>query len=359
MRNSASNLLKALLAGTACASITLCGTLPAAARGERPAPRTAAAARTAPPARAERISPVRESAPVRYVAPVRVEHRAAPVRYVAPVRVEHHSAPSPFVQRVIKKGNERTAPRTAPFVQYVHVTHRTQRRAIERRSIATSPLVRTMRVAHVRTIPVVYHPRYIAGRVRVIRRNEIVIDPPAGAPVVVRNVIVGTTLPAVPIGSVVTVPVTYSNGVYEYVAPAYAGYGGNPYYPQYGYPQYGYPQYAYAPPAYCNGNNSSLLYAALLPAVIGVLTGNGSGLNSSDLASVALTAGTGGNGCGAYAPAGYYAPAYAAPAEYGYAYAAPAGYAVPADQTYATPYDNCLYSSDEDGDEAGCTTMNA
>ncbi len=120
---------------------------------------------------------------------------------------------------------------------------------------------------------------------------------------------------------------------------------------------------------YCSGSSSSLLYAALLPAVISALTGNGTGLNTSDLTSAALGAALGGNSCGAYVPAGYN-PYYTQPAYYtqpvyatpnysyatpDYGYATPAAYAVPY-PGYSTPYDNCLYSGDEDGDENSCVT---
>lgn len=246
-------------------------------------------------------------------------------------------------------------------MQYVRTAPRT-RAAIVTRSVATSPLIRTVYASRTRTIPVVYHPRYIVGRIASVRRNAIVIDPPTGNPVIVRDVVVQNTVPAIPVGSVVTLPVTYTNGVYQYVAPAYpaySGYSSNAYSPYYGYaPQNGY---AYAPPVYCNGNSSTALYAALLPAVVGMLTGNGSGLNSSDLASVALTAAAGGaNTCNAYVPNAYYGqPAYGVPVNYGYTqtYAVPvSSYSAPYPTTYTTPYHNCLYSSDEDGDENGCAT---
>jgi hypothetical protein len=139
--------------------------------------------------------------------------------------------------------------------------------------------------------------------------------------------------------------VTYDNGYYTYAQPAYSSYDPNY---DYGYaPQY---QYAYAPPMYCSGNSSSALYAALLPAVVGMLTGNGSGLNSSDLSSIALQAALGGNTCMAE-PTGY---DYAAPAAD--AQPVPVTYAVTQSQpyftpaSYATPYDTCL-AGDEDGDE--------
>lgn len=236
-----------------------------------------------------------------------------------------------------------------------------QREAITR-TFAASPLVRAVYASRTRAIPVVYHPRYIAGRVARVEGRTIVLDPPAGIPIVVQDVVVGTAAPAIPVGTYVTLPVSYTNGYYTYAQPAY--------YPNYGY-NYGYaPQYAYAPPMYCNGNSSSLLYAALLPAVVSALTGNGSSFNTSDLTNVALGAALGGNTCGAYVPAAYNSyynqPVYATP---NYTYVTPAAYTVPItyavtqaapayyDATgygYTTPYDNCLYSGDEDGDENSC-----
>ncbi|HET9097504.1 MAG TPA: hypothetical protein VFN37_12635 [Candidatus Baltobacteraceae bacterium] len=228
-------------------------------------------------------------------------------------------------------------------MQYVHTAPRV-REAVVTRSVTASPLMRTMYASRTRTIPAVYHPRYIVGRVSAVRTHEIIVDPPAGAPVIVRDVVVGSTIPAVPVGTVVTLPVTYANGSYQYVAPAYPSYG------TYGYntyaPQYGY---AYAPPVYCSGNSSTALYAALIPTVIGLLSGDGGNLNSSSLASAALTAAAGGNGC---ATPSY----YAAPVNYGYA-APVSTYSAPYyNNTYATPYDNCLNSDDQDGDENGCAT---
>jgi hypothetical protein len=177
----------------------------------------------------------------------------------------------------------------------------------------------------------VYHPRYIAGRVVAVRRNAIIVVPPAAAtPVIVRDVVVGSA-PAVPVGSVVALPVTYRNGIYQLYAP-------QPVYTT------GYNAYGYAPPVYCNGNSSSLLYAALLPALASMLTGNGTSFNASDLASIALTAAAGGGSCG-YVPAGYYTqPAYYAPPAYS---TQPAYYAPPV----GSAYDSCMWS-DNDGDEA-------
>jgi hypothetical protein len=325
----------------------------------------------AAPVRVQRAAPVRHyaapvrvqrAAPVRhYAAPVRVQ-RAAPVRhYAAPVRIQQRRETAPFVQHVAPERHVHAirGTQTAPFAQYVRTAPR-QRTRIVTRTVATSPLVRAPYVARTRTIPVVYHPRYIAGRIASVRRNEVVIDPPAGSPVIVRDVVINSGVPAVPVGSVVTLPVTYSNGYYTYAPPVYSAYGGtygNAY--DYGYaPQY---QYAYAPPMYCNGDSSSALYAALIPAVLGMLSGNGNSLNSNDLASIALSAATGANGCAAYPPA-YDGSGYTAPLDYG----APISYAAPVPVRYAvtqaapivsvtpqytTPYDTCL-AGDEDGDES-------
>jgi hypothetical protein len=233
--------------------------------------------------------------------------------------------------------------RTSPFVQYVRTAPRV-RREIVTRTVSRSPLLRAVYGSRTRTIPVVYHPRYVAGRIARIRRHEVVIDPPAGAPIVVRDVVLGSAPQTIPAGTFVTLPVTYANGYYTYAAPVYNGY-------DYGYsPQY---QYAYAPPMYCSGNSSSALYAALLPAVVGVLTGNSSGLSSNDLSSLALAAATGGNDCGTYAPGYSSQPYYSQPSYYAQPayYAAPVNYAPASPVNYATPYDNCL-AGDEDGDES-------
>jgi len=394
MRNSTSSLLKGILASGASVALALCGMLPAAAHPHGNSTRsTSAPARAAAPARAS--APVRRyssprvqhyAAPVmrRYAAPVTrhyaapvtrhyaapvTRHYAAPVtrHYAAPARItRHYAAPrrieryapvramhvqrsyaapapraryrAPFTLRVAPERNVRSlrAPKAAPFVQYVRSAPRV-RRTLVRRTVSASPLVRSVYVSRARSIPVVYHPRYIAGRVARVRSNEVVIDPPAGSPVIVRDVVAGTAAPAIPVGTYVTMPVTYANGYYTYAPPVYTNYAydyGSA--PQYGYaPQY---QYAYAPPMYCSGNSSSALYAALLPAVVGMLTGNSNSLNSNDLTSLALTAATSGNSCQNYAPGAYYSqPAYTAPLNYG-------------PTAYATPYGSCL-AGDEDGDE--------
>jgi hypothetical protein len=385
MRNSTSSLLKGILTSGACAAMALCAMPPAAAHPhDRTTHSTAPARAERAPVRMERApvrmerapvrmerapvrmerapvrverAPVRvERAPVRYAAPVRVERvRSAPVRYAAPARVERvrtapvryaaparvervrHArvaAPAPFVQRVAPERSIRTVreTRTAPFVQYVRTAPRV-RREIVTRTVTRSPLLRAVYGSRTRSIPVVYHPRYIAGRIARIRRNEVVIDPPAGAPIVVRDVVLGSAPAAIPAGTFVTLPVTYTNGLYTYAPPVYNGY-------DYGYaPQY---QYAYAPPMYCSGNSSSALYAALLPAVVGVLTGNSNGFSSNGLSSLALAAASGGNDCGV--------PYYSQPAYAPSAYYTPVTYA-PAPVNYASPYDNCL-AGDEDGDES-------
>jgi hypothetical protein len=193
--------------------------------------------------------------------------------------------------------------------------------------------MRSIIAPRVRTA-IAYHPAYLAGRVLSVSRDRILLEPPVGAPIVVRDVAIANPAAYVPTGTYVTLPVSYDNGYYSlYGQPTYNG-------------------YAYAPPAYCYGP-SSTLYTALIPAVIGALSGNGSGLNANDLASVALTAATGSNSCGTA-----YDTTYAAPLTY----AAPATYVTPVAQTYnynaypyATPYDNCVWS-DNDGDEnnGGC-----
>jgi hypothetical protein len=290
-------------------------------------------------------APVHHRAPVHYATPARVTHHAAPAHFAAPARREHAAAPAPFVQRVApqRTTHQARATTTAPFVQYVRTAPHVQHERSTRTVIAPR-LERSVYASRGHAIPVVYHPRYVVGRVARVRSNEVVIDPPAGTPIVVRDVIIGAAAPAIPVGTYVTLPVTYTNGYYAYAPPAYGGYNYD-----YGYaPQY---DYAYAPPIYCNGNSSTALYAALLPAVVGILTGNGSSFSSNDLTSLALGTAAGANNCVAYTPGGYYTPGYAAPIDYGYN--APAvTQAVPyyAPSVYATPYDNCL-AGDEDGDE--------
>lgn len=331
MRNSSSGLVKGILASGACAAIALCGSPPAAAAGhghDKTSHASGAPARAAAPRRVEHAAPVRveHAAPVRveHAAPVRVEH-AAPARvervqhYTAPVRHVRAAAPAPFVQRVAPERSTRHARATtaAPFVQRVQAAPRV-RREIVTRTLATSPLVRAVYGPRTRTIAAVYHPRYVAGRIARIRSNEVVVDPPAGAPIIVRDVALASAPSLIPVGTYVTLPVTYANGYYTYA------------------PQY---QYAYAPPAYCSGNSSSALYEALIPAVAGMLAGSGNGFSSGGLTSLALTAATGGNDCSAYVPSTSYAqPLYATPA------------------SYASPYGNCL-AGDEDGDES-CVPAN-
>ena len=328
------------------------------------------------PVRIERApAPVRvERAP----APVRIERAPAPVRIErapAPVRVER--APAPFVEHVAPQRSVRAVTHAAPFMQIVR-PGRVVRPRVVTRTVVTSPLIRAVAAARVRRMPFIYRPRYIAGRIAAIRRNEIIVDPPAGAPVIVRNIYI--TREVMPVGSVVALPVTYTNGMYQYYQPqaVYAppyyssydpygyGYGGyNPY--GYGYNGYGYSPYGYAPAAYCNGNSSSLLYAALLPTLIGALSGNGSSFNTSDLASIALTAAAGGGSCGYYGQPSYGQPTYGQPyygqpaysaPQVSYGYTPPAYYSQPVyySQPYGTPYDSCMWS-DNDGDES-CAPVN-
>jgi hypothetical protein len=336
------------------------------------------------------------AAPVRtqhFAAPVRTQHFAAPVRtqhFAAPVRTQHfaapvrsrQAAPAPFMQRVAPQriAPQRIEQRQAPFMQYVRNSPRVQR-TIVTQTVVSSPLVRSVYASRTAALPVVYHPRYIAGRVIRVARDEIVVDPVAATmPIVVRDVVVGVPAPAIPVGSVVTLPVIYTNGVYQMYVPQSYTYAYDPYaYNPYGYAQpydytTAYPQqygYSYAPPMYCNGgSSSSLMYAALLPALLSVLTGNSSSFNSSDLASVALTAALSGNGgnCYAYNQPYYSQPYYSQPYYSQSAYYAPVSYAEPISYAVAqavptyytpqyayanTPYDNCMWT-DEDNDDQDC-----
>ena len=196
--------------------------------------------------------------------------------------------------------------------------------------------MRAAYAARARTIPVAYHPAYLAGRVIRVTEREVVLQPPTGTPLTVYYEGVPNPTAVLPVGDYVTVPATYSNGVYDlYTSPTYMGYN------------YTTPQYCYAP--------SSTLYTALLPTVLGALTG-GQQMNATDLAAVAasaLASGSYGNSCTAYPPAGYapsypvnYAPSYPAPVSYAPSY--PVTYATTAYPTsgygYGTPYDNCVWT---------------
>ncbi len=233
--------------------------------------------------------------------------------------------------------------------------------------------------ARVRTIPVVYHPSYLAGRVVQVTRNEVVLQPPmTSTPVIVRDFAVSDPAAILPVGTYATVPVTYSDGGYQlYTAPAYS-------------------DTTYSMPNSCD--SSSSMYAALLPTVIGALTGNG-GVNGSDLTAIALSAlASGGsyNSCAPYAyttaypgnyntypgnyntyPGNYNTyPVYNTVPQYGaYPVSVPPvnsypgnAYPVPSYPVYnsspqygtypqysqyPTAYDNCMWT-DNDGDENSC-----
>jgi hypothetical protein len=417
MRNSTSSLLNRILAGSASLGLIL-ALAPATAYAQQKdhtkatsAPKAAhserAPARSAPAPRVERAAPVERtySAPARvertytapaprvertYTAPVpraermytapapRIE-RAAPVRrYSAPAPVRQYSAPAPrverravapapFVQRV-PPNFTRERQRTSPFVQYVPARAQTRtvvtRRIVISRTVLTSPLVRAIAAARLRAIPVVYRPRYISGRVIALRRNVIVVEPPSGPPVIVREVVVqNQPAIAVPVGDFITLPVTYANSAYQLYYPPTYGYGGYAYNP---YPaNYGYNPYGYAPPVYCYTPAGSGYTAALLPVVLGLLTGNNGGLGTNDLAMLAASALSGGASCAGYgsgyassygySPYGYSnapiynapiynAPNYSAPVYTNPVYATPGyGYGV------NTPYDNCVWTTDPYG----------
>jgi hypothetical protein len=212
------------------------------------------------------------------------------------------------------------------------------------REITGSPLMRSVVAARTRST-IAYHPAYLAGRVVSVTRQRIILDPPVGSPVVVRDIAIADPAAYIPVGTYVTLPVSYNNGYYSvYSQPTYNG-------------------YAYAPPAYCYGP-SSTLYAALIPAVIGALSGNSAGLNSTDLAALALTAASGSSSCASY-PGSYGSPLpYAVPVTYGDSvYAVPqtyAGTSYPVDTyyndsyaAYPTPYD-CAWSDDDNDGDGGC-----
>lgn len=368
--------LKQALSIVLCVALTLGAAIPASARhngrggpdkqsarqaharsAQRPT-YVRSAPRTSYTSSAPRASYVRSAPRARYVQPRERFVRSAPqhqhvvrsaprhqhVLRSAPRETFVRSAPqhqhvvrgAPQHQHVMRNAPRetfvQTAPRqhatkAAPFVQYVRAPS-ARKRVVTTREIVRSPLMRSMVAPRMRTA-IAYHPAYLAGRVVSVTRDRIVLDPPVGVPIVVRDVSIANPTAIVPMGTYVTLPVTYSNGYYTL------------------YPQATYNGYAYAPPAYCYGP-SSTLYAALIPAVIGALSGNASSFNSSDLAAVALTAASGSNSCSPYETA-YAAPiAYPAPA----AYVTPVAYSY---NTYATPYDSCVWSdNDEDGYDAGC-----
>jgi hypothetical protein len=197
--------------------------------------------------------------------------------------------------------------------------------------------MRSVIARRTRTV-IAYHPAYLAGRVASVSRDRIILDPPVGSPIIVRDFAVANPAGFVPVGSYVTLPVSYANGYYSvYSQPTYNG-------------------FAYAPPAYCYGP-SSTLYAALLPAVIGALSGNSSSFNTSDLAALALTAGAGSNSCAAYQPSYATPVAYAQPVSYSPTYTvAPFAYGntYPYTNAYPTPYDNCVWSNTDNDSDGGC-----
>lgn len=371
MRTITGTLLKQALTTSLCAALAVGGMLPASAREHRERvvvhrqtvrqapvrtmqrPRIVRAAprasfvRTAP----RRRTIVRSAPRQRFLrtAPRATVIRTAPrerfIRTAPRTRIVRTAPREHFVRAAPRTTFVRTAPRrhivrTAPFVQYVRVAPRRilqRRRYVTTREIVRSPLMRSVVAPRVRTA-IAYHPAYLAGRVVSVARDRIILAPPVGQRIVVRDVAVANPSAFVPLGTYVTLPVRYANGYYSvYTQPTYNG-------------------YAYAPPAYCYGP-SSTLYAALLPAVIGALTGNRNSFNTSDLATLALTAAAGSNSCSAYGPA-YAAPVtYAPPAAYSVTPYTVAPYSVSPygySNAYPTPYDNCVWSDmDNDGD-GGC-----
>jgi hypothetical protein len=232
----------------------------------------------------------------------------------------------------------------APFREVVHIAPRRATRFVTARQVVTSPLMRAVFMPR-RRVRVVYHPAYLTGRVVAIRRQVVVLQPPFGSRIFVNAAALPRPAAYLPVNAFVTVPVTYANGMYSvYTPPGYAYTGYNPY----GYNGYAYPSAG----EYCN-SGSSAMYAALLPTILGVVSGNGS-LNANDLAALALSAvASGSNSC---------YPGYASYPTYN---AYPTGYATyppvysnayPQYGSYATPYDNCTWR-DNDEDDAACGTQ--
>lgn len=330
-------LLKQVLTATACA-VALAGAQPAAAHGHsahehgmraasggsvnrgshtyaRTAPREAHYTRTMPYAR---VAPrERQYAAPHYArtAP-RVQHYAAPhYARIAP-RERHFARTAPFVQRVPIAPRRTVRANTAPFKQFVRVEHRRGApRFVTNREVVRSPFMRAVYAPRTRAYAA-YHPAYLAGRVVSVNREAIVLAPPVGREIIVRDAPVANAAYLFPVGQYVTMPVTYGNDGYSvYTQPAYQG-------------------YAYTPPRYCYAP-SSTLYAAVLPAVIGAVSGNGN-LNASDLAALALSAAAG---------------SYGSNCSNGYQ-------SYPA-QVYASPYDNCVYSDTQGDGYCAVTPANA
>lgn len=345
MRTTTGTLFRQVLTLGACAAMTLGGSQPAAAREhghhERGA-RTATYTRQAGPAReprahyaAPRERSIRMEPRERFVrAEPRV--RSAPRHYAAPrerfVRTEPRVQTAPRHYAAPRERFVRVAPRSrvvhenrAPFVQYVRANrYRYAPRFVSTRQVVRSPLMRAVYYPRTRRSTLVYyHPGYLAGRVVSVNRRVIVLAPPVGREIFVGAAPVANAAYLFPVGQTVTLPVTYANGGYTvYTQPTYYG-------------------NTYAPPAYCYGP-SSTLYSAVLPAVIGAVSGNGS-FNTSDLAALALSAAAssyGSDSCSTtYDQSAYDQPPY-------YQQANQVVYqGVPVQNyAYATPYDNCVYS---------------
>lgn len=215
---------------------------------------------------------------------------AAPHAFMAPRREVREVRTLP-VQRRFARRAQVVRSRFAPFVQYAHVMpHRARVRAI-----IASPLMRAVYVPRRRISAMLYHPALLTGRVMEIRRNQLVLQPLTGSRIVVNRYI--PNYRRYRVNQFATVPAVYNGaGSYAYACS----------------PQY-YPQVAQY---YANYYGTQVAY-----------------VNGCYVPQTAQTA--------------YYNDAYAP--SYGYGYAQPYPYA----STYGTPYDSCMWSSDEDNDGDG------
>ena len=260
-----------------------------------------------------------------YTAPRTVRTYTAPhtVRtYTAPRTVRTYTAP----RTVRTYTAPRTYERTRTYRSYgstavnAYRERRTARFENDRR-VATSPLMRAVYAPRRTRTTVVYHPAYLTGRIVRETRNEVVLAPETGPQIVVSGYVPPTyyvnqyvTVPAVYndggyyaypysqdyqpqimqlVGSLLGVPVSYTNGYY---VPQNAYYGSMPYYGNVNNSYYG------------DGNYDDQ----------GAYYGNTGYYNNGVCPVSDMNGNTGYTYCGAQA-------------------------------SYATPYDNCIWTSDAYG----------
>lgn len=166
---------------------------------------------------------------------------------------------------------------------------------------------------------IVYHPAYLTGRVVAVRRNVVVLQPPTGREIFV-NCACGSPnydyVRRYRVNQYVTVPATYTNGGYYVYNPyAYSPYAYNPYSynPYYGTPM-PYVTTYYAAPYYGGGDERDE---------------DDSRYN------------------------GYYGNYYS-----GYPQPQPYYYnAYPYANSYSTPYDNCVWTEDDNDGDGYCAAQ--